>query len=220
MPAKKQEVSQENNTFLDIAARNISFLMSKRGVDAAAICRGTGLAIATLNTLRRGEGNPTISTLISIAQFFGVTLTELTEILLSDDIFKNKCTRSIPLIKLGQIDEFLEHRLSTGETYTVDVDDPNKNFFAISINNDALLPQFNNGSICIISENSNAADGDIVLIKIKNNQPCFRKIFIEDEHNLFMPISISRDASPSIYHDYKIIGIVNRIIDVRIISER
>src|SRR5471030_2128616 len=81
--------------------KNISFLMRKKGIDSAALSAFTGLGIATINSMRRSVGNPTLATIITMAKFFEVSLSELTEIDLEKQASSNKRTKAIPLIKLN-----------------------------------------------------------------------------------------------------------------------
>lgn len=163
--------------------------------------------------MRRGVGNPTLATIIAMAQFFEVSLSELTEIDLEKQANSHKRAKTIPLINLNEIDAFVDKTLDVYDTYTTEVDIfGKKNFFAISINNDYLYPQLSSGTICIVSKDSSPYDGDIALVKINNYAPCFRRVYIEDQGFLFTAISLEQDAVPSNYKCYTIVGILIKII--------
>ena len=94
-------MAPDDNRSMALTARNLAYLMNKRGADAATLCEVTGLGIATVNSLHRGIGNPTLSTLIGLAQFFNVSLIELSEMDLSAQNYKPSMARPIPLIKIS-----------------------------------------------------------------------------------------------------------------------
>jgi SOS-response transcriptional repressor LexA len=193
--------------------KNISFLMRKKGIDSAALSAFTGLGIATINSMRRSVGNPTLATIITMAKFFEVSLSELTEIDLEKQASSNKRTKAIPLIKLNEIDEFINEIHDAYETYTTEIESSLSNdFFAISINNDSLYPQFSSGTICVFSKDTSPCDGDVVLVKINSHAPCFRRIYIEDQGFLFTSTSLEHDVVPSSYKCYVIVGILIKTI--------
>ena len=86
------------------------------------------------------------------------------------------------------------------------------------VNNDSLYPQFSIGTVFIIAENEEPYDGDTVLVKIGQHAPCFRKILIDGDNFLFSPIALENDVTPSIYQNYKLIGVVLKA--VKTFSER
>lgn len=187
--------------------------MSRRGIDTAALSKATGLGTATINSLRRGVGNPTLSTMIELAQFFKISLSELTETDLAEQGIKSSKTCRIPLIKINEVNKFLSGSLGETETYTTEIDDPDgKMHFAVVINNDSLYPQFSAGSIFIIVKDETPCEGDLVLIKIGTHTPCFRRVFLEGDHYLFSLIHVENDVAPSIYENYQLIGVVSRAI--------
>lgn len=212
MQKKDIKMSGADQELLRITADNISNLMKNRGIDAIELSRKTGLGIATINSIRRAVGNPTLSTLSSLASFFDVTLAELTAKNCDQARGSLKNVKPIPFLKLNDVESFF----STGhfdDTYTTEVEvDQNEIFFAVQINNDIMYPQMPNGSVCIISTDAEPSDGDIVLVKIHQHTPCFRRVFIEGSSYMFTPISLERTMAPSVYEDYKILGVVLKFI--------
>lgn len=212
MPKKDIKMSDADQELMKVTADNIANLMKEKGIDAIELSRATGLGIATINSIRRAVGNPTLSTLSSLANFFGVSLAELTEKSCDKGRGTLKNVKPIPFLKLGDIESFF----STGhfdDTYTTEVEvDQNETFFAVQINNDTMHPQIPNGSVCIVSKDAEPSDGDIILIKIHEHTPCFRRVFIEGSSYIFTPISLERTMAPSLYDDYKILGVVLKSI--------
>ena len=81
--------------------KNITYLMLKKGIDSAHLSAVSGLGTATINSMRRGTGNPTLATIVSIAQFLEVSLSELTEIELEKQANSHKRIKTIPLMNLN-----------------------------------------------------------------------------------------------------------------------
>lgn len=212
-------MSQDNDKLIALTAKNLAYLMNKNGVDASAMSAATGLGIATINSLRRGVGNPTLLTMMELATFFNVTLSELTEIDLSEHIFKHSKARSIPLIKINDLNKFIDKNFYGHETYTTEIDGPDKKlYFAVLVNNDSLYPKFSTGTVFIVSKEDEPCDGDIVLVKISNHNPCFRKIFIDGNNFLFSSILHDNEIKQSTYLNYKLVGVVLKAI--KTFSER
>lgn len=212
---RKKELKNLNGDHeaLVTIGKNLVYLMSKRNIDNAELSALTGLGTATINSMRRGIGNPTLATIVVLAQFFDVSLGEFTDIDIERQAISHKKIRTLPLIKFNELTLFLNEVLDTNDTYTTELSVFGGNdFFAIDINNDSLYPQFSSGTICIVKKHDTPNDGDIVLVKINNCTPCFRRIFIEDAGYLFTAVSIDQDLIPSAYKCYSIIGIIIKII--------
>ena len=214
MPKKDIKMSDADQELMRVTAENISNLMKDKGVDAVELSKATGLGIATINSIRRAVGNPTLSTLSSLANFFGVSLAELTEKSGDNGRGSLKNVKPIPFLKVGDVESFF----STGhfdDTYTTEIEvDKNETFFAVQINNDTMHPQMPNGSVCIVSKDAEPSDGDIVLVKIYEHTPCFRRVFIDGSRYMFTLISLDRAIAPSLYDNYKILGVVLKSIKV------
>lgn len=209
-----------SSTTMLLTARNLVYLMGKKGIDIATLSDATQLGTATIGSLRRGIGNPTLSTLLTLAKFFDVSLSELTEVDLTSQKTKpSHLAKEIPLIKINDLTKFLDRALENYETYATEIEEVcGRSYFAVLINNDSLYPQFSMGTIFIIAKNEEPYDGDTVLVKVGNHAPCFRKIFIDGDNFLFSPITIENDVSPSIYQHYKLVGVVLKA--VKTFSER
>lgn len=213
MNMKNTKMKNSDNEALATVAKNMDYLMFRKGIDGAQLSNVTGLGIATVNSLRRGVGNPTLTTLVAIAKFFDVRLSDLTEMDLEKQAGRPSRAKNMPLIKLNEINNFLAGTLEKYDTYTTETDtSENKSFFAILINNDSLYPHFSAGSVCIISQEDDPCDGDIVLVRINNHTPCFRKVFLEDGHFLFTSLTLEHESSPSTYNNSHIIGVLLKSI--------
>ena len=93
-----------------ILANNLRRLMHELNTDASEISKKTGIALTTINGLKRGIGNPTLSTLHELADFFNVTIGQLTETNMSVDNKKSRFVYEIPLLVLDELTIFLKDR--------------------------------------------------------------------------------------------------------------
>jgi len=186
------EINEKNTEEADVAmlGNNLCTLMKKFNVDSSELSKKTGIALTTLNSLKRGIGNPTLSTLNLLAEFFNVSIGQLTENNLSILTKDTRIIYDIPLLNFDELLNFLNNQNKYNNTISTQLDSwqPNK-YYAIKINNNAMSPVFEKGSIFVIAQNINIHDGDIALVQFDGHQPCFRRIFIEGKSYFFKPIS-------------------------------
>ncbi len=175
---------------LEILASNLRSLMNKFNIDSSELSKKTGIALTTLNGLKRGAGNPTLSTLNQLANFFDITIGQLTENNLAASTKDARIIYDIPLLIFDELSDFLVNQNKYKNTISTQLDlwKPNK-YYAIKVNNNAMSPLFEKGSIFIIAQNIHIHDGDIVLVQFDKHPPCFRKIFIEGKSYFFKPVS-------------------------------
>ena len=213
IPKSKFIAHKAVDQLVSVTAKNLVYLMDKHRVDVASLCNATNLAVPTVNTLRRGLGNPTLSTLIELANYFGVSLGDFTEKDLVAESYRGSSARTIPVIKINEIDKFLEKKLEFIDTYTTEIDEASgPSCFAVLVNNDSLSPQFSPGTVLIISSEVQPLDNDIVLVKVNDHSSCFRKLFINGERFLFSSVSLENDSTLFSYEKYEIVGVLLKAI--------
>ncbi len=193
---------------------NLKLLMSSKNIDAAQLYEKTGIAVTTINNLRRGVGNPTLSTLQLLSEFFDVSIGELTETNFSSEKFdSSKANQEIPIFELQEVNIFLENLNKAKKTISVDIGQHSKqNCFAVKVSNNSMAPFFEKGTIFVICKNLIAQDGDIVLVKFNNHLPCFRKVFIEEDTYLFNSVSETLGKELSKSKNFTIHGVVIKAI--------
>lgn len=213
MQQENIKISKEDDMSLKIIGGNLSYLMRKHGIDANRLSIETGIGIATINNLRKGVGNPTISTLSSISEFFNTKVGDLTDKDLRVTGEAGHNVKSIPLISYSDIERFLEKKNRSADLYTTEVEDiTDDSLFAVEITNNSLSPELDRGTYCVISLKEQYCDGDIVLVKLKNYPICFRRVFVSDEDLQFTNISLESDNSAKSYNDYTIVGVLLKTI--------
>lgn len=199
-----EEIKLENE--LVAIGKNITALMVKKKTDTKTVSALTGISISLLNSLKRGEGNPTLGTLITLAKYFGVHINDLVN---TDSISRQAAIKLVPLrvLNYAHLDQTVRN---SSQNIYLPVNENCDGLFAIKITNSSMLPFFDKGSIFIISTEKKYTDGDIVLLRVSNDQNIFRKIFLIGNHCSFQHISIGAEAHT--FRDYKIIGTVTKVI--------
>lgn len=180
----------EDEADIGILANNLRSLMHIFNIDSAELSKKTGIALTTINGLKRGSGNPTLSTLYQLAEFFDISIGQLTEKNLSVGDKATRVVYEIPLLILDELLDFLKDQNKYKNSISTELDSwkPNK-YYAIKVNNNAMSPLFEKGSIFVIAQDICVHDGDIVLVQFGKHPPCFRKVFIEGKSYFFKPIS-------------------------------
>ncbi|MGC1183157.1 S24 family peptidase [Legionella sp.] len=205
-------ITKKNTTVLNSnnLSNNLCYLMQKSGIDAAELSKSTGIALTTINGLKRGTGNPTLSTLQTISDFFDITIGQLTESTISNNNLNCNFVE-IPLLEIQEIHEFIPHYDKFKATISIKAE-KNNTFFAIRISNNSMAPHFEKGTVFVVCPELQAQDGDIVLVQFNNQLPCFRKIFIEDESCIFSSVSEIIGSEISKSKNFTIHGVVTKAI--------
>ncbi|CAM3492025.1 hypothetical protein XNC1_0528 [Xenorhabdus nematophila ATCC 19061] len=122
-----QESNNKKTTEADILlsniAQDIDFIMKKRNIDSQTLSKLTGLGIATINSLKRGVGNPTISTISSIADIFGVNIGEITDSKLSELTESEEIISSVPLVRYDELDGYISGEIANINLYKLSIQD-------------------------------------------------------------------------------------------------
>ena len=203
----------EHGALLSKASKNLTCLMGRAGVDAAQLSEAIGLGVATINNIKRGVGNPTLLTLMELARFFDVKLSDFVESDLGGEAVGSPAAIAVPLIKFTELALFFDGMIIEPERYFVDAAGFDAaEAFAVLLNNDSLFPSFSQGSVFIVARQERPADGDVVLVSMAGQQPCFRRIFIDGEHFLFSSISLMHDLQPFVCRDFKVLGVAVKAI--------
>ncbi|SFN35589.1 helix-turn-helix domain-containing protein [Xenorhabdus japonica] len=213
MQESNNKKSTEADALLSNIAQNIDFLMKKNNIDPQTLSRLTGLGIATINSLRRGVGNPTIATISSIADVFGVNLGEITDNKLYKSNENEEIISTIPLIRYGDLDSYITGKIVNTNLYRISTNSHHEHsLFAVEFSNNLLSPYFDSNTIAIVSKTERFCDSDVVLVKIKDAPICFRQIFVGESGIYFSILGIEIEPKTILTHNYTIIGIVIKSI--------
>lgn len=194
-----------NAELMLLISTRINQLIKEKHLETQDIANATGISISSINSIRKGKGNPTLAIILKLARFFGKSISFFLEPSASDidsekvshlKVYPNTVTdlaKSEPLYCLTV----------KKERY------PCANF-AIKIDDDTLLPMFRQGTIFVVTETSNAQDGEMVLLKNKNGYLIQRLHFIRNKP-VFSSFTIKSEFETR--DEYMIIGTIVGIID-------
>lgn len=153
-----------------VLSDNLLGLMKKNKVTIAELSYATGIAEITINKLRNGQNNnPTISTLMQIANFFDTSVNEL--------LGNNIKTLTV----LNEDGTELAQKLPINELQ-------NNAEFAIKITHNNYS-EFQKNAILLVSNKINIKNGDFMIVKSSNNFIVCRAII---EPDVILGQSLSR----------------------------
>lgn len=167
----------------------ISDLMESCEIDASELSQQTGLPCSTISRLRSNNTkcSPNLSSLIPIADFFCITISQLIgeePINQIHNKFKpSKIKRfPIPVLNSETILDYLETNTST-ETQIINIDlQVSEKTFAYFLQGNAMEPQFPDKTLLIIDPTIEIENLDhILVIPSGKRLPIFRQILIDGE---------------------------------------
>lgn len=205
---EKNELSQVE---LKCLSENINQLMHEKKIDTKQLSAFTGISASSINAMKRGTGNPTLGTLITLTNFFDVTL----DTLVLPNHKKKGTVTAIPVYDLRVAHEIKKHHPIKNIHLKIEEEDLFQ--FAVSIHNSSLMPFFEKGSLLLISHQKKCMDGDMALLRINNECNVFRRVFLKNKGHLFQYISLETDLHH--FDHYKIIGPVLKVIHNMRISD-
>lgn len=173
-------------------------LMDEAHIDTAELSRHTGIPIPTINRLRiDGESNPTLTTLLPIANCFNITINQLVG---EEEISPYRAsstfnpdarqTQLIPLLTIEQSaksvnqNEYSQHQMIvTSAKVAIDA-------FAIVIKGSLVTSRFPENTILVFDRHLKPHDKDYVIIRLEGQQkPVLRQLLIDGDNYYFKPIS-------------------------------
>lgn len=178
-------------------AKNLQTLLRSRGVSESELARALNTSVMTIRRIVSGETeDPRISTLSLIAEYFNVSIDSL----LSDhnhmpiNMMTKKNPQFIPILDWETIEDNLSiQNINLSEwkdwypivSETSYIDDL---AFAIE-SRPSMQPRFPNGTLFIINPNEIPRDGDIILIKMKEEQKLsLRELVVDSPRWQLQPI--------------------------------
>lgn len=177
-------------------------------LDSGSLSEQTKIALTTINTLKRGVGNPTYLTLHTLSEFFKISISQLTETDIEAQLQITSKASEIPLINLQDVDSYILSNKNIKDFITIEMEFPQDECYAIKFNSTALVPFFDKGTIFVIHRELAPSDGDIVLVKFAKHPPCFRKVFLNKNTYFFKQIADFGDEIVFSSEQHLIYGVV------------
>jgi SOS-response transcriptional repressor LexA len=192
-------------------------LLKSHSLNESALGRKTGIPRATINRLLSGKTpNPGISTLSVIAQYFDITLDQLVgkQAVFGHEDHKITSGSNVPILDWSSANNWQAHLDNTkkiSDDYKrIHCNTDSKSTFALKIHGESMWPQFANNCIIIVDTSKKTQSGDFVMAHLKKNKEnIFRRLIIEGNYKLLVPIN---SIFPSI-HLTKSDEIIGKIIE-------
>lgn len=196
---------------------NLHNLMRNRNMNVNQLAQELGVPMMTIRRLILGQTtDPRISTLKLIANYFNVTVDSLMEENNQTIIKNSKKTtpQFIPIItweiakNIKSIKELDLIEWKEWQPISLGVEDAiGENAFALE-SRPSMYPRFPQETIFIIDPNVNPTDGDVVLVKIKeNDEVTLRELIIDPPDWLLQPITSGSNILHYSKNDHEIIGV-------------
>ncbi|MBY0379499.1 MAG: XRE family transcriptional regulator [Burkholderiales bacterium] len=193
----------------------IKILLEECNLDEASLSRHVCIPKSTLSRLINHDANPTLETIKPIAEFFGLTVSQLIgETAIPSDrlpgtCFPNPYTVSrVPILNFLNIDTYLNDTISNFEWVSTEKELTEKSF-AIFIENDEFNLFIPKNSLVIININSLPEYGDIVLAKLKKtNTLTLRQFMVDDGDCYFRTLNPNINKVSKVSKEDTIYGVI------------
>lgn len=172
-------------------------LLKQANLYELELARLTGIKQPCINRIISGKTpNPKIDTLRPIANFFGITVSQLIG---EEPLFQN-CSfnhfnrntwHQAPLLEWKNILNMSMYNKNLNQIKFISIDCiVSKDTYALRVENSAMEPKFPINSILIIDPKLQPQDHDYVIVSLpKNSTPIFRKFLIEGELYYLKPLN-------------------------------
>lgn len=186
--------------------------MNKANISESDLARALNLPYNTIHRLLNGDTtDPRISTLKLIASYFKVSLDYL---FASNNSYTQgeSVIKKVPIVTWEQISETLLINNRSWNDWLpitiVSTEEISKNAYAVE-SRPSMQPRFPVGTFFIIEPDCNPVDGDLVLIKIKQNKAIsLRELVIDPPTTQLLPIVENSEIISFSNELHEIVGVV------------
>jgi SOS-response transcriptional repressor LexA len=158
-------------------SHNVNVLMAEYRLSSSELARQTGVPATSIKRLRNNEqANPTVSTLLPIAQFFGLSLSEL--VCESNVIHQHKGS-SVQAVPLLTWQTCIEVNNADPLEFITTCSKRSDSAFALRVDSEESS-SFPKGCIIIVEPQLTAKDGDfIVVAKTSGGSVSIKKMLVD-----------------------------------------
>lgn len=165
----------------------ITDLMRIHSIDATELSLKTGVPTSTISRLRSpSDRSPNLSSLMPIADFFDITISQLIgeeeidyNITNSEKDSILSSILSIPILNEDTIEGYINNKVVEFESISIDIP-ISENAFAYILSGNAMEPEFPDKTLLIIDPTIEPENLDFILLATKSKKkPIFRQILIE-----------------------------------------
>lgn len=201
-------------------------LMLENHLSVSELSKIVNLPASTISRMKCEENiNPTLSSLVPIANYFDIKLEQL----IGDEPLpqeRNKGefnpkkinTIQIPIItanSLLSVETISKNSFNKSLPHISVSSNINEKSFSMVLQDSSLSPILSSGTVLVFDPDQKIRDGDIVIVSFDNKIPVFRKILCDGEDYYFDPIN-KEFGELIISKNFKIYGVmVIAIIETR-----
>lgn len=175
-----------------LLAQTLNDLINRDGsLSPASLARKLRIPTNKITRILNGDvTDPKASTLIQIAECFGITINQLLgleSITRQGEYGDLTASQLVPVFDMSQMDGQIKPK----EWYRWVENTLEGNYYALSVDTDLYEPTFPEGSLLIVNPDLKPDDRSFVIVKRKNNQSycLIRKYVIEGERIYLYPIN-------------------------------
>ena len=199
-------------------SKNISFLMEENNISESELARSLNLPYNTIHRLLSGyTTDPRISTLMLIASYFNVSLDALfnEKKHTKNDLQMQKKVKAVPVVTWEQLSDPVFLNSCTSQSIIqwlpvsiVTTDEISKKAYAVE-SRPSMQPRFPIGTFFIVEPYYKPMDGDLVLVKIKqNNAVSLRELVLDPPSIQLLPIIENSEVINYKEADHELIGVI------------
>lgn len=197
-------------------AQNLDNMMSNRQLSASELSRRINIPSDTIKKMRTGKNtNPTIATLKPIANYFGITVSQLigeepiTSANCGEEDYHNNQTKyaSIPIIAWQDTVLWVETKYPVKKYCYVSLATLKNNAYALELQNSSYQ-LFPSDSVIIVDPQSDYLHGDYVLVhKAGQTVPSIKKVINDEGVYYLQSIIVGLNNITSLAH-YNVLGVI------------
>ncbi|MBA2651386.1 MAG: helix-turn-helix domain-containing protein [Tatlockia sp.] len=190
---------------------NLNTLMARARINSSELARLTGLPATTIKRIRNNEqSNPTVSTLLPIAEYFSMTISELLACegeFISNINPKVYGLKSIPLLSWRECVQFsaLDY-IKINQRTPIEKNVSDRSFsLRVEESDLAFFPE--NALILVEPEMTPESSDFVIVAKTEHGRACIKKYIIEADQIYLKSLVKGIDIVP-LTSEYKILGVI------------
>lgn len=180
-------LSESNN--LQLAQTLTDLIERENKLTPAALARKLGIPTNKITRILNGDvTDPKASTLLQIANYFGITIEQLLGL---ESIVREGTSITEPLAQSLPIYEFSHPTRMTNEWYRWSSNEIDGDYFALAIDTDLYEPTFPQNSLLIVNPDMMPDDRSYIVVK-RNDSPqhcSIKKYVLEGNQGYLYPIN-------------------------------
>lgn len=179
-------------------SKNLNFLLKQRGLNPNQLAQALGVPFMTISRIASGKTeDPRLSTLKMISDYFKIPIDLLIskELELANNFALNNKVYRVPKFNWDNISKFTDigtlnpNNWHEWQTITLKEDaEISKKAFALE-SKPSMYPRFPRDTVFIIASDISPSDGDLVLVKLKqNNEFTLRELLLDPPEKRLLPL--------------------------------